>query len=96
MATAGGVGTESGAEPEERFEHAQPLRAREADGLVTLEVDDTYVLAVVSTNGDRAGWYARLYDALSPTIAEQAGHQDRFRRLLPSEIAATVKLAVPG
>ena len=52
MATAGGVGTESGAEPEERLEHAQPLRAGEADGLVTLEVDDTYVLAVVSTHGD--------------------------------------------
>ncbi|MGY2127374.1 DUF6493 family protein [Blastococcus sp. SYSU DS0617] len=42
----------------------------------------------------RAGWYARLYDALSPTAEEQAGHQERFRRLLRSEVAATVKLAV--
>lgn len=153
----------------------ETIRALERLGLVDLEVDDTYVLAVVSTNGDRfaplradylradpelrenvvwrmfevegggeislanvdkyshekngwkqafldltadgtlprprvltaaldalnrdfsayrAGWYARLYDALSPTIEEQAGHQDRFRRLLRSEIAATVKLAV--
>ena len=153
----------------------ETIRALERLGLVDLEVDDTYVLAVVSTNGDRfqplradylradpelrenvvwrmfevegggeislanvdkyshekngwkqafldltadgtlprvrvltaaldalnrdfsayrAGWYARLYDALSPTAEEQAGHQDRFRRLLRSEVAATVKLAV--
>ncbi len=42
----------------------------------------------------RAGWYGRLYDALAPTTEEQAAHQARFRRLLRSEIAATVKLAV--
>jgi hypothetical protein len=153
----------------------ETIRALQRLGLVDLEVDDTYVLAVVSTNGDRfsplradylradpelrenvvwrmfevegggeislanvdkyshekngwkqtfldltadgtlprarvltaaldalnrdfsayrAGWYARLYDALSPTPEEQAGHQDRFRRLLRSEVAATVKLAV--
>jgi hypothetical protein len=42
----------------------------------------------------RAGWYARLYEALSPTAEEQAGHQDRLRRLLRSEVAATVKLGV--
>ena len=153
----------------------ETVRALERLGLVELERDDTYVLAVVSTNGDRfaplradyfradpelredvvwrmfevegggeislanvdkysaekngwkqafldltadgtlprarmltaaldalgrdfsayrAGWYARLYDALSPTTDEQAAHQDRFRRLLRSDVAATVKLAL--
>lgn len=153
----------------------ETIRALERLRLIDLPVDDTYVLAVVSTNGDRfaplradylradpelrenvvwrmfevegggeislanvdkyshekngwkqafldltadgtlprprvltaaldalnrdfsayrAGWYARLYDALSPTTEEQAGHQDQFRRLLRSEVAATVKLAV--
>jgi hypothetical protein len=153
----------------------ETIRALERLRLIDLQVDDTYVLAVVSTNGDRfaplradymradpelrenvvwrmfevegggeislanvdkyshekngwnqafldltadgtlprgrvltatldalgrdfsayrAGWYARLYNALSPTTEEQGGHQNRYRRLLRSEVAATVKLAL--
>lgn len=67
-----------------------------ADG--TLPRDRVLTAALDALNRDfsayRAGWYARLYDALAPTTEELASHQDRFRRLLRSEIAATVKLAV--
>lgn len=42
----------------------------------------------------RAGWFARLYLALQPTVTEQASHQPALRALLRSDIDATVTLAV--
>jgi hypothetical protein len=42
----------------------------------------------------RAGWYARLYDALEPTVEELSRHQPQLRTLLRSTVTATVGFAV--
>ena len=42
----------------------------------------------------RAGWYSRLYDALSPSLEELDRHQPLLRPLLRSSITATVTFAV--
>lgn len=42
----------------------------------------------------RAGWYARLYDGLEPTVEEITRHQVELRALLRSTVTATVTFAV--
>ena len=67
-----------------------------ADG--TLPRERVLTSALSALNRDfsayRAGWYARLYDALEPTIDEVAGHQGLVRALLRSTVTATVSFAV--
>jgi len=42
----------------------------------------------------RAGWYARLHEALKPTKAERATHRERYLDLLSSRVPATVSFAM--
>ena len=42
----------------------------------------------------RAAWYAATYDALAPSVEEQAAHQDDLRTLLRSAVGPTVAMAV--
>jgi hypothetical protein len=67
-----------------------------ADG--TLDRERVLTSALAALNRDfsayRAGWYARLYDALSPALDELERHQPLLRALLRSDINATVTFAV--
>ena len=67
-----------------------------ADGTVDRERVLTSALDALGRDFSayRAGWYARLYDALQPTLDELQRHQSQLRGLLRSEVAATVSFAL--
>ncbi len=66
------------------------------DGL--LDRERVLTSALTAMNRDfsayRAGWFARLYEALAPTLDELDRHQPMLRALIRSDITATVTFAV--
>lgn len=70
----------------------------ELTGDGTLDRDRVLSSCLSALNRDfsayRAGWYSRLYDALSPSLDELDRHQPLLRPLLRSSITASVTFAV--